>query len=74
MKGEMKEEREIEFISLVNGYGVTSRVEELRPQEYVLFRHRADTQENVQMTAIKTTKPINNIFLIVSSRIRKGRC
>lgn len=42
--GEMKQGNEIQFISSVNGYGVTSLIEQLRPFEYVLFRHAADTQ------------------------------
>ncbi|TFD99448.1 SRPBCC domain-containing protein [Jeotgalibacillus salarius] len=48
MKGVMKEGNEIEFLSSVNGYGVTSLIEKLRPHEYVLFRHRADTKESGQ--------------------------
>lgn len=44
MKGSLKKGKEIEFISSVNGYGVTSLVAELIPNEYVLFKHRADTQ------------------------------
>ncbi|WP_342528221.1 hypothetical protein MKY84_05080 [Chryseomicrobium sp. FSL W7-1435] len=43
-KGDLVEGNEMEFISAVNGYGVTSKVEKLLPEEYVLFRHRADTQ------------------------------
>lgn len=46
MKGEMKEGNEVEFISSINGYGVTSLIEKLDTNEYVLFRHGADTQEN----------------------------
>lgn len=49
MKGDMKEGNEVQFISSVNGYGVTSLVEKLRPNEYVLFKHSADTQENGQL-------------------------
>lgn len=45
-KGDLKQGSEMEFISSVNGYGVTSKVETLRPEDYVLFRHRADTQES----------------------------
>lgn len=44
MKGSLKEGKEIEFISSVDGYGVTSLVAELIPNEYVLFKHRADTK------------------------------
>lgn len=48
MKGIMKEGNEIQFISSVNGYGVTSLIEKLQPNEYVLFRHSADTKESGQ--------------------------
>ncbi|MEI8201315.1 MAG: hypothetical protein WCG21_14755 [Eubacteriales bacterium] len=48
MKGVMKEGNEIEFISAVNGYGVTSLIEKLIPNEFVLFLHRADTKESGQ--------------------------
>jgi len=48
MKGVMKEGNEIQFISSVNGYGVTSLIEKLNPNEFVLFRHSADTKENGQ--------------------------
>ncbi|MFC4735175.1 hypothetical protein ACFO4L_01135 [Bacillus daqingensis] len=46
MKGKLEENGEVEFISAVNGYGVTSLVEELRPHEYVRFHHQADTQDS----------------------------
>lgn len=45
MKGELKEGGEVEFISSVNGYGVTSFVERLIPEEFVRLKHLADTQE-----------------------------
>lgn len=45
MEGELKEGNEIQFISSVNGYGVTSLVEKLVPGEFLLLRHHADTQE-----------------------------
>lgn len=45
MKGIMKEGNEIQFLSSVNGYGVTSLIAKLSPNEYVLFRHNADTKE-----------------------------
>jgi len=48
MKGIMKEGNEIQFISSVSGYGVTSRIEKLNPNEFVLFRHGTDTQESGQ--------------------------
>lgn len=48
MKGLMKEGNEIQFISSINGYGVTSLIEKLKPNEFVLFRHSADTIESGQ--------------------------
>lgn len=48
MKGVMKEGNEIQFISSVNGYGVTSLIEKLNPNEFVLFKHGADTKESGQ--------------------------
>jgi uncharacterized protein YndB with AHSA1/START domain len=46
IKGVLKEGNEIQFISSVNGYGVTSLVEKLVPNEFVLFKHMADTKES----------------------------
>lgn len=46
MVGEMKEGAEVQFISSVNGYGVTSFIEKLTSNEFVLFRHMADTKES----------------------------
>ena len=48
MQGEMIEGNEIQFISSVNGYGVTSLIEKLTPNEFILFRHSADTKESGQ--------------------------
>lgn len=48
MVGELKEGNEVQFISSVNGYGVTSLVEKLVPGELLLLKHRADTQESGQ--------------------------
>ena len=48
MQGEMKEGNEIRFLSSVNGYGVTSLIEKLTPNEFVLFRHSADTKDTGQ--------------------------
>jgi uncharacterized protein YndB with AHSA1/START domain len=45
MVGELKEGNEVQFISS-NGYGVTSLVENLTPNEFLLLRHQADTQDN----------------------------
>ena len=44
MLGGIIEGNEIQFISSVNGYGVTSLVSKLIPNEYVLFKHASDTQ------------------------------
>jgi hypothetical protein len=44
MVGELKEGNEIQFIS-GNGYGVTSLVEKLTANEFLLLRHQADTQD-----------------------------
>ena len=46
MKGKMEEGNEIQFLSSVNGYGVTDLIEKLIPYEFVQFRHSADTQES----------------------------
>lgn len=48
MEGIMKEGNEIQFLSSVNGYGVTSLIEKLIENELVLFRHSADTKESGQ--------------------------
>lgn len=48
MKGAMEEGKEIQFLSSVNGYGVTSLIEKLDLNAFVLFRHSADTQANGQ--------------------------
>jgi uncharacterized protein YndB with AHSA1/START domain len=47
MVGKLEEGSEIQFIS-GNGYGVTSLVEKLVTHEFLLLRHRADTQDNGQ--------------------------
>jgi hypothetical protein len=46
IQGTMEEGNEIQFISSVNGYGVTDLIERLIPNEFVLFRHSADTIES----------------------------
>lgn len=46
MEGVLKEGNEVQFISSVNGYGVTSLVEKLVAGKFLLLRHRADTQED----------------------------
>ena len=44
MTGELKEGAEVQFIS-GNGYGVTSLVASVIPNEYLLLKHQADTQD-----------------------------
>lgn len=44
MVGELKEGGEVQWISAENGYGVTSLVEKVIPNELVVFRHQADTK------------------------------
>ena len=46
MVGEIKEGNQVQFISSVSGYGVTSLVEKLVPNEFVLFRQIADTKDS----------------------------
>lgn len=46
MVGDLKEGNEIQFISSENGYGVTSLVEKLVKNEFLLLKHHADTQES----------------------------
>lgn len=45
MKGELKEGSKVQFISSENGYGVTSLVAQLKPNEYLLLKHQADTKD-----------------------------
>lgn len=45
MVGEIKEGNEVQCMSS-SGYGVTSLVEKLIPNEFVLFRQMADTKEH----------------------------
>jgi len=44
MVGELKKGNEVQFISAESGYGVTSLVAELVPNESLLLKHQADTQ------------------------------
>jgi hypothetical protein len=46
MVGEMKEGNEVQFISSVSGYGVTSLIEKLTLNEFVSFRQMMDTMES----------------------------
>ncbi|MBS3990568.1 MAG: hypothetical protein KGZ51_00720 [Erysipelothrix sp.] len=50
MQGIMKEGKEVQFISSINGYGVTSTVEKMIENEYVLFKHQTDTIDSGQDT------------------------
>ncbi len=44
IEGELREGNKIQFISSVNGYGVTSYIEKITPNEYILFKHMKDTK------------------------------
>lgn len=44
MVGDLKEGNQVQYIS-GNGYGVTSLVEKLTINEFLLLRHQADTQD-----------------------------
>ncbi len=46
MVGEIKEGNEVQFISSVSGYGVTSLVEKLALNEFVSFKQMADTKDS----------------------------
>lgn len=46
MVGDLKEGNEVQFISSSSGYGVTSLVAKLVAGEFLLLRHRADTQDS----------------------------
>lgn len=46
MVGELKEGSEVQFISAENGYGVTSLVEKVVANDFLLLRHHADTQDS----------------------------
>ena len=46
MVGDLKEGDEVQFISSASGYGVTSLVEKVVAGDFLLLRHRADTQED----------------------------
>ena len=48
MKGVLNEGNEIQFISSVNGYGVTSLIEKLKLNEFILLMHVRDTIESGQ--------------------------
>lgn len=75
MKGEMKEGNVVEFISSVNGYGVSSLIEKMIPNTYVFFKHYADTQDSGQkerekewsgLTESYSLTEINGITILVA--------
>jgi uncharacterized protein YndB with AHSA1/START domain len=45
MVGELIEGNEVQYISAENGYGVTSLVAKVVPNEFLLLKHQADTQD-----------------------------
>ena len=46
MVGEMAEGSEVQFISSVSSFGVTSVIEKLIPNEYIAFKQIADTMDS----------------------------
>ncbi len=46
MVGDLTAGKEVQFISAENGYGVTSLVENVIPNESLVLKHKADTQES----------------------------
>ena len=46
MVGKIAEGSEVQFISSVSGFGVTSVIEKLIPHEYVAFKQIADTMDS----------------------------
>lgn len=46
MKGELEEGNEVQFISAPSGYGVISYIQKLIPNEHIVFRQMADTQND----------------------------
>jgi len=50
LESDLVEGRDVQFISSVNGYGVTSLIERLVPYEFILFRHRSDTMDSGQQS------------------------
>jgi uncharacterized protein YndB with AHSA1/START domain len=49
LSGEMKEGNKVQFISSVSGYGVTSLVTKLIPNEFVSFKQLVDTKDNGEL-------------------------
>ena len=46
MVGKIAEGNEVQFISSVSGFGVTSVIEKLIPHEYIAFKQVADTMDS----------------------------
>lgn len=46
MVGKLKEGNEVQFISAINGYGVTSLIYRLIENEFLLLKHKVDTQDS----------------------------
>ena len=44
--GELKEGNEVQFLTTEGGFGVTSLVEKLTPNEFLQLAHQADTQND----------------------------
>ncbi len=53
MIGDLKEGNEVQYISAENGYGVTSLVEKVVPNVYLLIHHSSDTQDFGKQTRDK---------------------
>lgn len=70
MAGELAEGNIIEFISSESGYGVSSKVEKLVPNEYIEFWHMSDTKERgTKERAQEWTGGIESYSLTSSGKI-----
>jgi uncharacterized protein YndB with AHSA1/START domain len=67
MVGDLNEGNEIQFISAENGYGVTSLVEKLVTNEFLLLKHQADTQESGKREREKEWTGGSERYLLVES-------
>lgn len=70
LKGDLVEGNEIQFISSVNGYGVTSLVAKLIPNKYILFKHAADTQNTGTETRDKQWSGGSESYTLVEENNR----
>ncbi|RYX79332.1 hypothetical protein EON76_01255 [bacterium] len=64
MVGELKQGSEVQFISAHGGYGVTSMVETLIDNEYLVLRHSADTQDEGAREREKEWTGGREVFLL----------